>query len=60
MQPIRLENRTLIYIQEMDPILLQSCGAGWDRSAVKPPDYTERLADTPRLTGHDPRICARC
>jgi hypothetical protein len=59
-QRVRPENRIVVYIREMDSILLQSCGAGWQRSSSKPLDYTERLAELARLTGHDPRICARC
>jgi len=56
-QRIRPPNRIVVYIRSMDAVLLQSICPG--RTAVKPPDYMDRLQQLVQATGQDARICAR-
>jgi hypothetical protein len=58
-QRIRPPNRIIVYVREMNSIILQSCGVGWFRTAEKPPDYLEQLQKLAEASGQDTRICSR-
>jgi hypothetical protein len=58
-QRIRSPNRIIVYVREMNSIMLQSCGAGWLRTAEKPSDFVEQVQRLAEKSGQDTRICAR-
>jgi hypothetical protein len=58
-QRIRPPNRIIVYVREMNSIILQSCGAGWVRTAEKPSDYLDQVQRLADKSGQDTRICAR-
>jgi hypothetical protein len=58
-QRITPPNRIVVYIREMNSIILQSVGAWRSSTAPKPPDYVQRLAMLAEESGQDSLLCMR-